>query len=210
MLLKQKTERVSKNLSKAAQFTQNLWRLKKNYIVEENLEIRRKDQDVFSRVKKLDSNIPYGDDTNGGEAIADLVPIVNIGNTNSYIKTLSDGDGVMPFSISKSPGTEEAVIGQSTDESFIIGSKLLSINNHPTAMCTYEEIKSRLKEASYPITLELVKPFEKRSLPSIDVIMNMESDEIIQFNAFKILLHEVCHHTNITNSYYYLLSYINI
>ena len=53
ILSEQRAERVKRNLDKAAQFTQNLWRLKKKYLVAENLEVKRKEQEVFSKVKGL-------------------------------------------------------------------------------------------------------------------------------------------------------------
>ncbi len=59
ILREQRAERVKRNLGKAAEFTQHLWRLKKKYLLEENLEVKRQEQEVFSKVKGLSKDVPH-------------------------------------------------------------------------------------------------------------------------------------------------------
>lgn len=45
----------------------------------------------------------------------------------------------------REPGTETALISESTNESvFINGSKIMAINSYPTSSLSYEEVKARL------------------------------------------------------------------
>lgn len=74
ILREQRTERVKRNLDKAAEFTQHLWRLKKKYLLEENLEVKRQEQEVFSKVKGLSKDVPHS--ASDAVVISDLqVPI---------------------------------------------------------------------------------------------------------------------------------------
>ena len=107
------------------------------------------------------------------------------------MRTIRDGLGVLPFSIARSVGTEEAVIASTKDENFTLGSKILSINDFPTAPLSYEEVKNRLASATYPIVLQLQKPLSDALVPSLDAILSLGSqdgDNTVRFNAFKILL----------------------
>lgn len=99
----------------------------------------------------------------------------------------------MPFSISRHPGTEHAVIASTKDENYIVGSRILSINDFPTDPITYEEVKSRLVCATYPIVLQLQRPLKDAVVPSLEAILSLDTasgagDSIVRFNAFKILL----------------------
>jgi hypothetical protein len=98
---------------------------------------------------------------------------------------------VLPFSVTRYPGTEEAVIASTKDENFMIGSKILSINDFPTDPISYDEVKSRLICASYPIVLQMQKPLNNALIPTLDSILALKlqaNDTTVQFNAFKILL----------------------
>lgn len=77
----------------------------------------------------------------------------------------------------------------SYDDSFLVGSKILSVNGIPTECMSYEEIKSLLAEAPYPITLRLCKPPNILSMIPCGLDdLNKISDSIVQFNAFKLFL----------------------
>ena len=118
-------------------------------------------------------------------------PIVHIGTTNIYTRVIRDGLGVLPFSVTRYPGTEDAVIATTKDENFIIGSKILSINDFPTDPISYDEVKSLLICATYPIVLQMQKPLNDALVPTLDSIINLEKSVInstLRFNAFKILL----------------------
>jgi hypothetical protein len=80
------------------------------------------------------------------------------------------------------------VIAASNDENYVIGSKILSINDFPTDPIRYEEVKSRLVCATYPIVLKLQKPLRDAFVPSLDGVLALSNDAIVRFNAFKILL----------------------
>eukprot|EP01041_Mallomonas_annulata_P009511 gene9511-19766_t len=118
-------DRVLDKLEVAAILTQTLWRHKKRYIPEENLERRKRDQEVFdrARVTKRTEGVIDEMSRSDGMVVTDVHPIVHIGNTGIYTRTLTEDDGV-PFTIKRVPGGEGAVVEDSEDkERFRVGSK---------------------------------------------------------------------------------------
>ena len=185
-------ERVNANLHRAIDFTQRLWRLKKQYALEENLEDKRKDQELFAKTKGIAKDVPQSIDA--GRIITDVHDIVHIGGTNVHVKVLKDCHAALPFSVAKRPGTETAEVAASAkntqDDSFIPGSTILSlVNGLPTNMLRYEEVKTLLADADYPITLRLQRPTDDKLVQDLDKILTMP-DAVVQFNAFKIYLQQ--------------------
>lgn len=122
------------------------------------------------------------------EVVLDLLPIVRIGTTNIYVATITEEVGRIPFRTKRLPGSEVAVIANSSSETvFINGSKILSINSYPTSALTYEQVKRRLEQVTWPIVLELERPSKEEQVPSMDSILSID-EKTIQYNAFKILL----------------------
>jgi hypothetical protein len=63
----------------------------------------------------------------GGEGLVvqEVLPIVHIGTTQLYQRTLTEEDGKIPFQVRKQPATEIAIIVKSTNPlMFIDGSKV--------------------------------------------------------------------------------------
>eukprot|EP01038_Epipyxis_sp_PR26KG_P012343 gene12343-16554_t len=207
LLIKQQNEtRMNENRLAAALFTQQVWRKKNKYAVAENLEKKIYDQELFSSVLNVTKDIPAS--TNSDIVIKDSHPIIHIGNANVYERKLIESDGAIPFEISKKPGTEDAIIVKPTNFDFFEGSKLLSINSVPLAPLSYQQIKIKLEEASYPLIIELEKPInnetiEKNKLSSIITIPI--DNKIIRFNALKLLLSSgiylIKHNTNNLNEH---------
>ena len=125
-------------------FTQSQWRKKKNFIPEENLEKIKKDQEVFARARARAAN---NDIPSNELVVLDLLPIVHIGSTNRYISVIPEEIGRIPFRTKRQPGSEVALIADSTNEqNFINNSKILSINSYPTTSLTYAMVKRRLEQ----------------------------------------------------------------
>jgi hypothetical protein len=189
MILDQRRVRTKRNLEHAAIFTQSLWRLKKQYVPEANLELKQRDQEVFSKVKNVSKDVP--ESTGGdGVVISDLQSIVHIGSTYVYRRVLTDFETGIPFSISRRVGTQDALIEKSKDSSqFVQGSRILSVNGFPTAALSYDEIKAKLTKAAFPVQLELEQPLAAAMVPSLDQIITMgQGDDVLQFSAFKLML----------------------
>eukprot|EP01042_Synura_sphagnicola_P000290 gene290-302_t len=169
--------RKQDKLESAARLTQSLWRYKKGYVPEENLERRRHDQEVFARAQL---NRRAEDEANNadGMVVADVHPIVHIGNTGIYTVVLGAEEGV-PFKLKRVPGGQAAVISESYDvERYKDGSKILKINNAPVASLTFDKIVQRLKTAPFPITLELSRPHADTGLKSLEEIGEINDDQL--------------------------------
>ena len=60
-----------------------------------------------------------------GLVVEEVLPIVHIGTTLLYERTLTEEDGKIPFEVRKLPATEIAIIMRSTDPLvFVDGSKV--------------------------------------------------------------------------------------
>lgn len=79
--------------------------------------------------------------------VIDTVPIVFIGNTNSYFVTLPEELGRIPFNTRRLMGSEVAIV-TTISPSYALqiseDSKIISINSHPTSTLTYEQVKAKL------------------------------------------------------------------
>lgn len=195
-------QRIARNLETAATFTQNLWRLKKKYYLEDALQNLRKEQEAFrvvQRIAQLDT-ADLGASGSGagadlGRVVTDLKPIVQVGNTNTYTRVLVDSvQGGLPFTLQRVPGTEQAVIllrnNQLTDDStFVHRSILRAINRVPTSTLSYADILARLSNATFPLTLELERPFDPVYLPSLYAVVTLKvqgSLRVAIYAAFKL------------------------
>lgn len=164
-------DRKKEKLVEAVKFTQTKWRHKKRYIPEENLERRKRDQEVFARAKVTKRQEGLVDEATQGDGlvVTSVHPIIHIGNTGILHYRLSDEEG-LPFRLDRLPGSEIAVIKKVekvTSNKFIPGSKILSINYLPTASLTYDEVKDRFKTATYPLNLEVSRPPNMKLLTDI-------------------------------------------
>jgi hypothetical protein len=119
--------------------------------------------------------------------VQDIHPIIHIGSTAFYTREISELEGKVPFRTKKQPASEVALIAESDNEQFIVGSKLVSINSYPCASLTYDAIKKKLETAAWPLRLELERPLREDQIPSLDSILAME-DATVQFSAFKVLI----------------------
>ena len=64
---------------------------------------------------------------NEGLVVQEVLPIVHIGTTSLYERTLTEADGKLPFQLIKQPATENAIITKPADKdkgNFIEGSKV--------------------------------------------------------------------------------------
>jgi len=178
--------RTKDKLIKAITFTQSVWRKKKNFVPEENLEKIKNDQEVFARARAAAT----ANDISATEelVVLDLQPIVKIGSTNIYITTIPEEISKLPFRTQRLPGSETAIIAETDNDAlFTLNSKILSINSYPVAALTYEQVKQRLESASWPLVLELEKPMKAEQVPSVDALFAIKEKQL-QYNAFKILL----------------------
>ena len=56
--------------------------------------------------------------------VQEVLPIVQIGSTLLFQRTLNEEDGKIPFQVKKLPATEIAIITKSTNPLFVDGSKV--------------------------------------------------------------------------------------
>jgi len=184
MIKSESERRTVEKLKRACSLTQNIWRKKRDIVKEDNLLIVKLDQEVFSRAKGIPLDEPVGDE---GLVVRDTHPILQIGNTSTYEKKITEEEGKIPFRIKKIPGTETAIIASTDNDQFAVGSKIASINGYPATSMTYEAVKRRLGTAAYPVILELERPYAREQVPTLDQIYKF-ADETLQYNSFKILL----------------------
>jgi hypothetical protein len=199
LIISKKKELVSKKLEDAAVFTQTLWRNKKNYFVEEALLSKQREQDVFRIVDNINRDVPKA--FSNGMVVQDFKPVVSLGNTNIYARTIPMNNGRLPFIIQRKTGTELAMIKSANDESkFYVQSIIVSINGIPTNTMIYDQIREALSAATFPMVLELEKPYNLRLLPTLFSIGSNclmprnEKDQLDQldpiaiYSAFKLAL----------------------
>ena len=177
------TKRTDKELIEAIIFTQAVWRKKKKYIPEELLAMRKKDQEVFARIRG--GNMEEG--TKEGVVVSDVHSILHIGSTRLYTRSITEDEGKIPFKLRRLPGTETAIVTETESNVFLNDSKLLSINAFPTSSLTFAEVKKKLTMVSWPVVLELEKPYKAEMKPNMETIANM-IDPHLQYQAFKIML----------------------
>ncbi len=209
-IAKEASVRLSQGLIIATQITQKLWRKKNNSLPEEKLAIAKRDQAIFNRSNRLTNSGRVAEDNMTKKAkkrgstaaadsdfsanpgaeniISDVLPIVHIGNTSRYTRSLTDDENhQIPFKIKKLPWMEMAVIAESTDGHFLVNSKILSINGHPASSMTYAALRRRLGSHVRPMTLVLERPPKETSKRSLDDLMNL-TDDRLRYSAFKIML----------------------
>eukprot|EP00596_Hydrurales_sp_CCMP1899_P005588 CAMPEP_0119044806 /NCGR_PEP_ID=MMETSP1177-20130426/34709_1 /TAXON_ID=2985 /ORGANISM="Ochromonas sp, Strain CCMP1899" /LENGTH=419 /DNA_ID=CAMNT_0007015505 /DNA_START=1364 /DNA_END=2620 /DNA_ORIENTATION=- len=179
--------RTSVKLSSAVLFTQSNWRKKKAYVAATNLEKLQEDQEIFTTSKGPAGNMDLM--TGGGSfVVKEVLPIVHIGTTLLYERTLTEEDGKIPFQVRKLPATETALITKSSyPDNYIDGSKILSINGNRTIAMDYETVKKSLASSDYPLILGLEMPLRPEQKPSIHSLLIFNDDDV-KYNILKILL----------------------
>jgi hypothetical protein len=122
-----------------------------------------------------------------GIVVSDVHSILHIGSTRVYTRSITEDEGKIPFKLKRLPGTDIAMVSESESGFFMNDSKLLSINSYPTSSLTFAEIKKKLTMVSWPLVLELEKPYKAEMKPNMETIANMD-DPHLQYQAFKIML----------------------
>lgn len=175
--------RLEKELNEAVIFTQTKWRQKKKYIPEELLAVRKKDQEVFARIRG--GNLEEG--SKEGVVVSDIHSILHIGSTRIYTRTITEDERKIPFKLKKLPGTEIALITEAESNFFQNDSRLVTINSYPTSSLSFAEVKKKLTMISWPVILELERPYKAEMKPNMEAIANMK-DPTLQYQTFKIML----------------------
>jgi hypothetical protein len=96
--------------------------------------------------------------------------------------------GEFPFALTRRPGSQEAIISSSSNPNISLFSKIVSINDFPTELMSFEGIKRKLVAASFPLQLVLEQPLNADDAPTLTDLWRLRQQSTLQYNAFKLLM----------------------
>jgi hypothetical protein len=189
----ERRKRLDSKVRQAVVLTQRLWRKKAKSVPEENLARSQADQEIFRRGAAMGAEAAVSSDL--GIVVRVVHPVVNIGSTSTYFVTVEEDQymGRVPFEIQKVPWSEEAIIPLNPSSphldhlTYVPGSKILSVNDLPTASMTYTELKAKISTVPWPLRFELMRPVTPEKMMTWKKLMIIQDDGLL-YSAFKLFL----------------------
>ena len=176
--------RLNFDMIAAAQLTQALWRKVNSSIPEEKLKMALQDEKVFARARKAERGTAAAPSKS---VVKEMHPVVQIGETGLYNKTVADDQNGIPFKIQKTPWSEDAIIVDTINDNFEKNSRLIAINGHPTMGMKYEMVKEMLGNSPKPLDLKFQRPPSHGHIMFLDELLSLKDPEL-QYASFKLLL----------------------
>ena len=193
LILSERRQRLDSKVRIAVSNTQKLWRKKAKAVPEENLARSRADQLIFARSKQGDGDLAVSSDI--GVVVRDVHPIINVGTTSLYKEEVEEDEfmGRIPFEIQKVPWSEQAIISLDpitravNPIRFVPGSKILTVNDEPTSLMTFQEFKEKLRTSPWPLKFDLERPIAPEKVMTWQKL-SLIADEGLLYSAFKVFM----------------------